>query len=705
MRNRFGNWGAGLSDAEFACALAALGTVDPRAEASWGAERLVENIRDRVRKGPIDWRFEERRLTLDASALSKAWQLFVLSGGSGKARIQLSRLVLQFQKIDPSWLRERLLHPAVQTSSVEIVHVFGAFVVPRGGMGSYEPGKKGIESYEISEEVTRAEPARRTSRKPKSSARYLQAQIQSLANPAKPRRVTGSLRPGGSYTAAIQVGLPDPKWTRVSRPIPLPPEPEGHRLTVIFEEPRVSPKPQVQVLWLPPTGSSEPAYFSFRAPEDGEIAARVTVLHANRVLQTGLLHAPVGDGRWTFELDAMPRIRLEGLAHRSRFDAALIVSQNGRTTAAAQDNVVVLAFDDGAIRELTEFLNDQISAISDDPERYEGLESPGSVELLRSLARMGATVHDQLCKHTALVELADARRIHITSAKAGSFLPAELLYRFETPSPTAGLCPHALAALESGDCAADCPSDRRQTVCPLGFWGLSKVIERHAHEREDQRQVTRDFELRPEPVRRRSLLPLAGSALLAASGKAAIVKKDAVTELLKKLQDRGPAALATTWAEWEKHIDSDQPRLLVLLPHHERAGNGFEVLEIGEDSRLETVDILDGMVRRKDGPHPVVLLMGCETNLARISFANPASLFRDHGAAVVVSTIATILGRHASPATAVLVELLDQMADGKSTFGDVMLRLRQKLVAQSTPMALGLTSYGDADWILTRKEA
>jgi hypothetical protein len=90
--------------------------------------------------------------------------------------------------------------------------------------------------------------------------------------------------------------------------------------------------------------------------------------------------------------------------------------------------------------------------------------------------------------------------------------------------------------------------------------------------------------------------------------------------------------------------------------------------------------------------------------MARISFDNPVSRFQDHGAALVVSTIATVLGRHASPATALLIELLDQMsAPGDRTFGDVMLRLRQKLVATQTPMALGLTAYGDADWILTKE--
>lgn len=701
MRKLLGNWGAGLSDAEFACALAALGVIGPL-QPSWTAAAIAAKIGERAGRGPVTWRAWSQGTWLDAATYAEAWRLFRDSGGSGKVRIEIA----SSGPFSASWIARQLSRPEVGAASVEITEVVREHRSLE--VESYEtkdpdrsPRGKDL-TYSVPDETTRT--VRSRGRKP--AARFLQAQLHDRTDPRKPRQIQRGLPPGASCIASIRVGVPDRRWISVDRPFPTPeepPEPQGHRLTVIFQEPRVSPDPQVQTLWLPRTGSSEPVFFSFQAPEDGWIAARVTVLHANRVLQTGLLHAVVGDGDWTFALDAVPRALLEGLAHRSQFDAALVLGQDGRVTAAAEDKAVSLALDDGSLRDLTRFLNDQISAIADDPERYERLESPGSVELLRLLARKGARAHIYLCRHTELVHLADARRIHITSARADSFLPAELLYRFEQPSPSAGLCAHALAALESGDCFADCPSDKKQTVCPLGFWGLSKVIERHAHEREDQKKVARDFEIRPEPVRPRSPLPLDGNTLLAASDKVSMVQKDAVTGLLEKLRKRGPTALAATWTEWEKRIASDGPRLLVLLPHHERS-NGFEILEIGEDSRLETTDILEELVSRDHGLHPIVLLMGCETNLAQISFDNPAICFRDSGAAVVVSTIATILGRHASPATAVLVELLDQMADGRSTFGDVMLRLRQKLVAKATPMALGLTSYGDADWILTRKE-
>jgi hypothetical protein len=544
-------------------------------------------------------------------------------------------------------------------------------------------------------------------RSEKAPPRFLQARLQ---DPLDPKPVLGALRPETTYQVEVRIGFQDDEWKAVAAPFPTleePPEPEGHRLTVIFWEPRVSPEPQVETLWLPPEGSSQPCRFLFHTRDVNSIVARVTVLHRNRVLQTGLLRAWVRGRRLTFELDATPRARLEGLSNRSRFDLALVLNHDdegtARLTAASDDQAVVLALDDGPVAQLTQLLDQQISAIARDPDRYVGLESPGSVELLRSLAQIGATVYDALSKHTHLLRLADAGRIHITSAKAESFLPVELLYRFRPPAETAGLCPHAAAALEAGDCLGTCPSDKRQTVCPLGFWGLSRVIERHAHRPEDQDRIRKDFDLRAEPVRERSLLPLSTTSLLAASDRASGEKKDTVSDLFGKLQARGPSALASTWAEWEQHVASDLPGLLVLLPHHER-NSGFEILAIGEDERLASANIWEEVVRKApDGPQPIVLLMGCETNLTRISFDNPVSRFRDQGAALVVSTIATVLGRHASPAAALLVELLDQMAaPGDRTFGDVMLRLRQKLVATQTPMALGLTAYGDADWVLTK---
>lgn len=669
MRKRFGPWGSGLSAADFACALAAAGMLPPEAEPSWPADRLAAKIKDRLQRG-VAWRLSAQAARFDPRVLAEAWLL--LLGFRGALRIKVDPEGLS--SLPRAWVEEQLSRPEVGASTRAILK--GSYAVDIDINKGPSPGG----AIEVDE----------------PRMRFLQAQLSNH------ERI---------YTASIRVGVPDRQWMSVEEPFPLQENdgPEGHELTVLFWEPRVCSKPQIETLWLPPKGNSLPIRFTFEVPEGLEsITARITILHANRVLQTGLLRAPVGDrsGEETFRLDALPRTRLEGLSARSRFDLALILNHDDEgtphLTATADGQAVVLALDDGPVTQLTQLLDQQISAIAKDPDRYLGLESAGSTELLRSLAQIGGAVYDSLSRRDHLESLASAKRIHITSAKAESFLPVELLYRFRPPADTAVLCPNAAAALEAGDCPGDCPSDKRQTVCPMGFWGLSRVIERYSHQVEDQERI-QGFELRAEPIRQSSPLPLSTTSLLAASSRASTEETGAVTNLLDKLQARGSAALVSTWDEWEQHVASDRPGLLVLLPHHERK-DGFETLAIGEDQRLKSVLIWDEVVRKvPDGPRPIVLLMGCETNLTRISFDNPVSRFQDHGAALVVSTIATILGRHASPATALLVDLLDQYsASGDHTFGDVMLRLRQKLVLSQTPMALGLTAYGDADWVLTK---
>lgn len=689
MREPFGHWGSELSESDFACALAALGMLPPGVDRSWPVDRLVAEIR---------WSFQRRkpwrprpRPELEARTLAAAWLSFLEDGGRGIS-IEIDPRNLPPESVD--WLLGQLSQPAVGARFVEIA-------VRRAPTRQQPDITKGAYALPDAPSLEEAIAEAAEVRAPRT--RFLQARLQERDRPRV--RIQTGLFPGTVYVASFRVGLPDRSWHSVEEPFPLPEDavPEGHQLTVLFWEPRASPEPQIASLWLPPRGDSQPVSFTFEAPRDAKsIAARVTILHANRVLQTGVLKAPIGPrGEWSFGLDAAPRTILEGLSGRTPYDAALVEGE--AITAAADGKVAVLHLEDGQLEDLTRFLTRQISRAAADPDSYAQLDSPGSVELLRTLAQKGGSVRETLCEHTDLAALVNAQRIHITSARVGSFFPVELLYSYEPPDDTAGLCPRAAEALQKGECPGDCGVDRRQKVCPLGFWGLSRVIERHAHQREDNR-MTGDFLLRPEPVRERSPLPVSGTSLLAASGRASEVKATAVDDLFEVLRKRGSAGRASDWDDWKTKIGSAAPSLLVLLPHHEQSQDE-EVLEIGQGDRLKSELVRSDHVRRQpNGPYPILLLLGCETNLSRIAFDNFVTRFRDKGAAVVVSTIATILGRHASPAAGRLVELLDEeAAEGNSTFGEIMVRLRRKLMATQTPMALGLTAYGDADWVLTKE--
>lgn len=702
MRERFRDWGAELSDAEFACALAAAGALwswqPPRAaelKPALLASRLYSLFR--TPDGIVRWRLRQVPPRLDARLLLESWRAFRFYVGQEGFRILVESSV-----VDLRWVLKQLSRPEVGADAV-------ASWMPPPERRRRKSSTEGSYSVrELGEEYRSMEPPpmvyERTlgERRPEAPRRWLQARLRSASGDVE------TLRGEGSYEAVIRIGRSHARWVSVERPFPTPEEPptrKGHLLTVVFWEPRVSPDPQVRPLRLPPVGNSREVAFPFEVPAGLErIAARITVLHANRVLQTGLLRAEV-EGPWTFTLDATPRTRLQGLAARTEFDAALVLNHDDegipRLTAAAGGQAAVISLNEGAVTRLTEYLRDRISEIADDPERFTALDSPGTVELLRNLAQKGGALHDHLCRHTSLLVLSDARRVHLTSARADSFFPIEMLYRFEPPEETAGLCPNASAALQAGECPGGCPADKRQHVCPLGFWGLSRIIERHAHKPEHQE--INGYRLQREPLAR-AALPLGGRSLLAASDKASEVKKEAVEQLHQALTRRGSAAWVRSWPEWVAHVASDRPSLLVLLPHHEQI-RGDDFLDIGEGDRLKSELVREEHVSVDGSRSPIVLLLGCETNLARIAFDNLVIRFRDKGAALVVSTIATILGRHASPAAERLVELLDEEArEGDSTFGEVMVRLRRKLLETESPMALGLTAYGDADWVLTRQD-
>jgi hypothetical protein len=138
------------------------------------------------------------------------------------------------------------------------------------------------------------------------------------------------------------------------------------------------------------------------------------------------------------------------------------------------------------------------------------------------------------------------------------------------------------------------------------------------------------------------------------------------------------------------------------LPHHVQL-DGSDCLEIGTDPRRAQL-IKEKHVRVSPDARPIVLLIGCQTAVTRIDLESFVIAFQDAGAAIVVSTIASVLGRHAGPAAAAICEELERgMTEPDATFGAAMLAVRRRLLAEGSPMVLGLTSYGDADWRLVRK--
>jgi hypothetical protein len=157
------------------------------------------------------------------------------------------------------------------------------------------------------------------------------------------------------------------------------------------------------------------------------------------------------------------------------------------------------------------------------------------------------------------------------------------------------------------------------------------------------------------------------------------------------------------WEAWTTELGVSHPGLLVLLPHHVRDA-GASSLEIGTNSRLKSVLVKNRHVLGEPPlvppGKPIVLLLGCETQDAAIVIESFPAAFQEHGAKVVLATIATVLGRDAAPTAEELITLLAENTGGDRAFGDLLITVRRKLLLKGKIMGLALAGFGDADWRL-----
>jgi hypothetical protein len=568
---------------------------------------------------------------------------------------------------------------------------------------------------------------------PDPEPRWIQAQVYALADGRQAQGVRVFLR-DTLHAVDVRIGRREGDWVSPAAgepPFPadqLPPEQE-HQLTVVFWEPRLVPEPQTATALLPRRGNSTSCRYYLRTRvATTHVAARIIVVHRGRVLQTALLRgaAKKAAGRprsaetLALDIEAVPRPGLRDLDGRRVFDAALVLGWE------VDEGVGILGLADRSasfnsppdLAAETRWFDDQFTKIANDPEAYSrGLEDPKTLRLFRELAKHGSLLHEAVVRRNALGgAITGSKRLQVIAASPEARVPIEFIYDRPPPRPDAPFCPHTAQALETGACAAACPvADPGSVICPLAFWGLSKVIERHACAGPQTGSAPpRDFTLQAEPVSGREALHALGRALIGASNRvdAALPR----TKNRSKGPPRGVAQLVAevqvatgqqpdvikTWADWVAEVKTGSPSLLVLLVHTDYGedNTSLQRLEIGSKDYLEVVYLEADHVRNpKQNPPPLVLLIGCETGAPRIAFHSVVARLRDRGAAVVVSSGSAVLGRHTVPITVELVRALAGLRTGDVSFGDVMLLVRRTLVARF-PMVLCLSAYGDADWRL-----
>ncbi|MBS0494238.1 MAG: hypothetical protein JSS31_09845 [Proteobacteria bacterium] len=623
-------------------------------------------------------------------------------------------------------LSEKSLHllrpeevPMAPAAAVAPAELAGAIEVARS---RYQFAHESGEATAVAELNQRLGEAERAAQRQAAVPRFVQQQSF--------RKLKGRFVP---ERAAYVVGVPvlvrihiGPKRAdRVAAPTAfpedrLPRSRAGHRLQVVLHEPQQFDRPLLREIHLPRTGDSSAARFVFTPRAPGSFEARLSVLHRGRVLQTVLLKTQVLAAGATHPGKA-PGITLEDetqvrrdwsdLGGRRQFDLALVLNHTaagaplatgvagGRAWARSLEGIEV------PVRKI----NDLLSAVALSVADYEeGLDQGENPRLLNKLARVGANLYSLLYRDQLRslasegfdVGDASVSHVQVVSARPDAVVPLEFMYDYNAPDPDATVCPQHRQALADGRCPAHCArtANPRAHVCPMGFWGLKKVIERHLFDPRASLPEGAQVALQAEASADRDRLDLSRGALLGHSSEVQTSQVQPLVQALKAGFGAAPA-LAGNWDEWRKLVTERQPALLVAFPHNE--GREEDVLlEIG-GKKLYTLDLPEDYVRTADGPAPLVLLLGCDVAGTAQDFSSHVRFFRQAGAAVVVSTIATVFGAHAvRVGELILAALMDH--DEKTTpyLGELIRDAKRAALLESVPMALCVVAFGDADWRL-----
>jgi hypothetical protein len=497
---------------------------------------------------------------------------------------------------------------------------------------------------------------------------------------------------------------------------------DTYRLQVIFAETSADAEAQSAHIDLPRTGRSSTCSFFFSPKRLGLFHARISVMHEGRVLQTALIATVVEPLPRTREtpgqlpalrpaVEMVVRHELDSLADRRHFDACLILNHSSTgspaLTAASKDGAYVSSLDD-LQAQLASISTLLVELATKSKIHTKGLTTKENAAWLGRLAAEGNFLYrklvvDYIGRSPAAEALKKAEYLQIVSARPDSVVPLEFVYEYPPPKDGAPVCENAAQALKDGKCPANClpkkgPADR---VCPLGFWGLSRVIERHVH---DPRLGAPALIRGTEPTAERGSLEVNGASLLAISEQ---VKKPEQKRLSDRIKQswKGGVSIIESWQKWPEAVGKAKPVLFVVLPHTK--GKGAQIaLEIHGDA-LESRFIERSYVypEGSTGSPPIVMLLGCDTsNTAdKDAYTTHIAVFRQAGSAVVLATTAALVwGEDSAKVAAQVVEALSgAIAKKPQCFGDILRTAKRRSVADSQLMAICLAAFGDADWRLS----
>lgn len=521
----------------------------------------------------------------------------------------------------------------------------------------------------------------------------------------------------------VRIAEPEQGWDVLPSAFPvekLPQHLERWNLMVWLSEPDHLKAPIKRQIKLPRDGNSTECEFQFRPRAFPRFEGRLTVLHRGRVIQTAVLRAgvittdPLAKGAAPKLEDPIAlRHRLGDLDRRRQFDLAFVANHDakGRPLLTAVSAKAAWVKELSRMPALSAEINKTLSPVAKSVQDYaKGLDGDKGEALLVQLAQHGGALktflYEALDDPSNNPKAAEPEFVQIVSTRSDAVVPLEFLYDYTVPQDGAKVCGQWRTALKDGKCPKTCDHTSGRNVCPMGFWGLRKVIERHAV-RPGLAKDGNVLYLQSETSRESDTLYLGGVAVLGSSKR---VPKASVMALKKLITQHCGAEpkIAKDWDQWEELVKELRPSMLVALPHTDGKNTNVTV-EIGNGEDVKTITLRETHVFPPPvtgRQAPLVALIGCDTAGTADDYGNHVLFLRDRGAGIVIGTIATVFGEHAAQVAGKLVEgMLPREPAKPVRLGELMRAVRRNSLLAGLLMPLCLVAYGDADWILARKRA
>ena len=459
-------------------------------------------------------------------------------------------------------------------------------------------------------------------------------------------------------------------------------------------------------LFVPDRGASSECVLDLGVPPPG--VQRVTILVFS---QTGLVQTATLIGETT---DGVP-----GAPLALMIDPSLWPQMGAPKPTLLADAAGVLAavpagdgYDVSSAGDLEDWSNRVFEDLEMDVQGLwadsRGLDSPETVEIMRKVARAGVTAREILFERLApsvREQLSGDGPLQLIVRDPASDVPLELFYDAATPDRDAVLCPGAAESLRTGSCPHCRESGGAGFVCPMGFWGLRRVIGRKVVDPE--LGGTQPLRLSATSAGEHRTLAAMDVALVARSARVQAQSAEVLIGALRQADVE--VAVADNWREWSMKVSGQRPpALLIAMPHVDQTGLEPR-MEIGDDE-LERIDISAQYVcfppATDERPGPVVLLLGCETANAKVAHRTMTSRFLTLGAAIVLGTRMPVIAEAAPAVGAAIVRSLLTLGDGDVEFGEAVRSARCQLVAEGNLVALALVALGDGGWhVSVRKVA